>query len=356
LAELLPCGLTGVIPCLCRYTPIGRPHERDVRSTVPLVQTPDSTDYKLPLNCPSRPWDAINPQLGVHFLMNVGVIAKRLLPGFESRLLVRRMLNLPRDTYERVTGRRDPLIPPHGLWFVGGEENYQAVNEEFLDYFVKFGGLQPHHRVLDVGCGIGVMASRLTKFLSPKGAYFGFDIVPIGINWARRHISSRFPNFSFAHVDLFNKHYNPNGKLSADRFDFPYVDNSFDFVFLKSVFTHLLPGSIGHYLNEISRVLKPSGRCLLTVFLLNDESDRLIRDGESSIPLLHQLDGCRVLDPEFPETAVGISEVDLMQLCGKVGLQLLPPVHYGSWCGRKSAMSYQDILVLIPAKRKEDQC
>lgn len=281
--------------------------------------------------------------------MNFGIIAKRLLPGFESRLLVRRVLNLPRDTYDRITGRRDPLIPPHGLWFVGGEENYQAVNEEFLGYFIKIGGLQPHHHVLDVGCGIGVMASRLTKFLSPDGAYFGFDIVPMGIKWARQHIGSRFPNFSFAHVDLFNTHYNPKGKLSADRFEFPYASHSFDFVFLKSVFTHLLPRSIEHYLSQISRVLKPSGRCLLTVFLLNDESTRLIQLGDSSIPLLHQLDGCRVVDPQFPETAVGIPETKLLELCSRRSLNLVPPIHYGSWCGRNPAMSYQDILVLSPA-------
>jgi SAM-dependent methyltransferase len=280
--------------------------------------------------------------------MKVSLIAKRLLPGFQSRLLVRRVLNLPRDTYDRVTHKRDPLIPPHGLWFVGGEEDYAAVNEEFLRYFIDLGGLHPDHRVLDVGCGIGVVASRLTKFISPKGAYFGFDIVPIGISWASRHISSQFPNFRFAHVDLFNRHYNPKGKLSADAFQFPYSNSTFDFVFLKSVFTHLLPLAIRHYLGEIRRVLKPSGRCLLTIFLLNDESLDLVHRGQSSIPLLHELDGCRVLDPQFPETAVGIPESDFTTLCNSTGLNLLPPIHYGSWCGRKSYMSYQDILLLTP--------
>lgn len=281
--------------------------------------------------------------------MKVSVAAKRLLPGFQSRLLVRRILNLPRDTYDRITHKRDPLIPPHGLWFVGGENDYETVNEEFLRYFIDLGGLKPEHRLLDVGCGIGVMASRLTKFLSPTGAYFGFDIVPIGISWATRHISLRFPNFSFAHVDLFNKHYNPKGTLSADTFQFPYPDKTFDFVFLKSVFTHLMPLSIRHYLGEIYRVLKPSGRCLVTIFLLNDESLDLIHRGQGSIPLLHEMDGCRVLDPQFPETAVGIPEANFSASCDSAGLNLLQPIHYGSWCGRESYMSYQDILVLSSA-------
>jgi ubiquinone/menaquinone biosynthesis C-methylase UbiE len=41
--------------------------------------------------------------------------------------------------------------------------------------------LRSHHRVLDIGCGIGVMASSLTSFLEPQGSYAGFDIVPVGI-------------------------------------------------------------------------------------------------------------------------------------------------------------------------------
>ena len=281
--------------------------------------------------------------------MNLSIFAKRLLPGFESRLLARRVLNLPRDTYERVTHRRDPLIAPHGLWFVGGEEDYQVVNEEFLRYFTELGGLKPWHRVLDVGCGIGVMAARLTKFLTPQGAYLGFDIVRVGVTWAQKNISPRFPNFSFAHVDLFNKHYNPKGTLSPNTFRFPYEDSSFDFVFLKSVFTHLLSEPARHYLSEIRRVLKPTGCCLVTAFLLNEESLDLIRRGQSSIPLLHEMDGCRVLDRRFPETAVGIRESNFSHWYERSDLVLLPPVHYGSWCGRQSYMSYQDVLLLCPA-------
>ena len=281
--------------------------------------------------------------------MTLEALAKRLLPGFQSRLLARRILNFPRDTYEKITRKRDPLIPPHGLWFVGGEENYQAVNEEFMRYFLAFGGLEPDHIVLDVGCGIGVMASRLTKFLNDQGSYLGLDIVNTGIRWAQNNISSRFPNFTFRHVDVFNKHYNPKGRLRPTEFSFPCQDASFDFVFLKSVFTHLLPDSIQHYLTEIRRVLKPSGRCLLTIFLLNDESLDLITRGESSVPFVQQLGDCRVLDPRYPETAVGIREADFSEWINRAQFRQLPPTHYGSWCGRTRYLSYQDIVVLIPS-------
>jgi ubiquinone/menaquinone biosynthesis C-methylase UbiE len=280
--------------------------------------------------------------------MNVRGLAKRLLPGFNSRLALRRAINLPRDAFESLTGRREPLIAPHGLWFVGGESDYRQVNREYLGYFVDLGGLQPHHRVLDVGCGIGVMASSLTSFLSPRGSYAGFDIVRVGINWAQKNIASRFPNFAFAHSDIFNQHYNPKGKLSSSSFRFPYEDASFDFVFLKSVFTHLLPDSIQNYLLEIRRVMKPSGSCLATLFLMNGESTELIRAGKSSLNLAPYSAGCYVADQKFPETAVAIPESSLLGWCGSAGLIPQMPIRYGSWCGRQRYMSYQDIVLLKP--------
>ena len=286
--------------------------------------------------------------LGSASLMNIRSLAKRLLPGFNSRLAVRRAINLPRDTFEGLTGRRDPLIPPHGLWFVGGESDYKQVNQEYLGYFAGLGGLRPNHRVLDVGCGIGIMASALTGVLDHEGSYAGFDIVRVGITWAQKNIASRFPNFSFVHADIFNKHYNPKGKLLSSSFRFPYEDGSFDFVFLKSVFTHLLPGSIQNYLQEIRRVMKPSGVCLATLFLMNAESQELINQGRSSLKLVSYSDDCFVADPMFPETAVGIAEPAFLQWCERSGLGVKPPIHYGSWCGREKFMSYQDIVLLSP--------
>jgi SAM-dependent methyltransferase len=280
--------------------------------------------------------------------MKIRSLAKRLLPGFNSRLAVRRVINLPWDTFEGVTGRRDPLVPPHGLWFVGGESDYKRVNQEFLGYFVNLAGLRPDHRVLDVGCGIGVMASSLTSFLDPQGSYAGFDIVRVGIAWAQKNIASRFPNFSFIHADIFNKHYNPKGRLSSSSFRFPFEDASFDFVFLKSVFTHLLPDSIQNYLQEIRRVMKPSGTCLATIFLMNPESQELIRRGRSSLNLVPYSDDCCVVDARFPETAVGISQSAFLRWCEQSRLNAKPPIHYGSWCGRESHMSYQDIILLAP--------
>jgi SAM-dependent methyltransferase len=279
--------------------------------------------------------------------VRLGIALKRLLPDFESRLLLRRAINLPRDTFELLARRRDPLIPPRGLWFVGGENDYMAINEEFLGYFVNLGKLQPNHRVLDVGCGIGVVASRLTKFLTAQGSYEGFDIVRVGIDWASKNITKLYPNFHFTHTDVFNKHYNPKGTLHPESFPFPYQSCSFDFVFLKSVFTHMRPESVQHYLREVMRVLKPDGYCLITVFLLNEESNDLIQSRQSSLPISYKCGEYSVVDPEFPETTIGFPECSFLQWVQEAGLRFEPPTRYGSWCGRRQEfLSYQDICIL----------
>jgi SAM-dependent methyltransferase len=238
------------------------------------------------------------------------------------------------------------MIPPHGLWFIGGERKYQEVNEEFMRYFVELGGLRPDHRVLDIGCGLGVMGARLTRFLAPSGSYRGMDIVRTGIHWGEKNITTRFPNFRFLHADVFNKHYNPRGRLSPAEFRFPFADAEFDFVFLKSVFTHLLPDTIAHYLREIHRVLKPGGTCLATLFLLNDASTELIKNGRATVPLPDQFAGCRVSDARFPETAVAVPEQDFLKRCADSAMSLKGPIYYGSWCGRPEYLSFQDIVVL----------
>ena len=141
----------------------------------------------------------------------------------------------------------------------------------------------------------------MTSSLDSTGRYEGFDIVEEGIAWCSEHISPRYPNFNFVHADIYNARYNPDGRIQSADFVFPYEDESFDFVLATSVFTHMLPGDVEHYLMEIVRVLRPAGRTLITFLLLNDESLRLTEADRSMLAFPYDRGSYGSLERIFPK-------------------------------------------------------
>jgi SAM-dependent methyltransferase len=212
-----------------------------------------------------------------------------------------------------------------------------------MGHVITLTQLRPEDRVLDVGCGSGRMAVPLTEYLT-TGSYEGFDITADTVKWCQKKITPAFPNFRFRLVDVYNKTFNPNGSLRGSEFRFPCLEASFDVVFLASVFTHMLPADVDHYLAEIRRVLKPGGRCLATFFILTPESRELIREKPGPLTFRHDRDGCWINRRDFPEMAVAYSERAVREAFTKHGFAL-DPVHWGSWCGRKDFLSYQEIVV-----------
>jgi SAM-dependent methyltransferase len=254
------------------------------------------------------------------------------------------------DLRDRVSGRGAARVPPRRLEHVG-HSDFVATGDEFARHFVTLGGLRPSDRVLDVGCGIGRMARPLTTLLGPDGTYDGFDIDAGGVAWCREHYAAH-PRFRFQAVDVANPRYNPGGALPAHAFRFPYDDGSFDFVLLTSVFTHLLPGDVNHYLGEIARVLVPGGRLFATFFLLDDEARELVTCGRSSLPfrLDARGDGLppgdedhAVVDPDVLEEAVAFDGAWVGAALDRHGLRETGR-HPGSWSGRTTFTSYQDIV------------
>ncbi|MDX6726740.1 MAG: hypothetical protein QOK49_1545 [Baekduia sp.] len=247
------------------------------------------------------------------------------------------------DLKDRVGGHADRLVPPRRLDFVG-HSDFAGTGDEFLGHFRVLGGLEPGERVLDIGCGIGRMARPLAGFLSPQGAYDGFDINRDGVAWCQARYA-RHTNFTFTLADLYNKRYNPAGTQAADRFDFPYPDASFTFALATSVFTHLLEGEADRYLAEAARVLAPRGRLLSTWFLLDPASRAAIAAGTAGLPFLDADQPVAVVSDEVPEEAIAFDRGWLAEAAERHGLRLRA-VHPGTWRGDEDGTSFQDIVVL----------
>lgn len=243
-------------------------------------------------------------------------------------------------------------LPPWWLRDVGGTD-FKRTGQEFLQYFIQLGGLQPDEDVLEIGCGSGRMALALTGYLNQSGSYVGMDITGESIRWCQKHLTRRYPNFRFFHIDLYNRRYNPGGTYQAAEYTFPFSAYSFDFIFLTSVFTHLLPAETSHYLAEIARLLKPNGRGLVTFFLLNSTQQRLAEQGWNKINFRYGAGSYRLRDEHVPESAVAYEETFLKQLLEQSALTLSTDIQYGTWSGRVDGLSYQDI-VLIRTKRFSD--
>lgn len=240
-------------------------------------------------------------------------------------------------------------LPPWWLRDVGGAD-FEAVGQEFVALFKELADLQPDEQVLDVGCGSGRIALPLTDYLNSEGSYVGMDIVKDSILWCQHHISARYPNFQFLHADLYNKRYNPEARQRDEAYQFPFEPNSFDFVFLTSVFTHMLPQGVENYLHQLARVLRPAGRGLVTFFLLNETQQTLAAQGLNEIDFKYGSGTYRMRSDAVPESAIAYEESFLRQLLHACGLEIIPPIHYGTWSGRTDGLSYQDIVLVRPRR------
>lgn len=256
------------------------------------------------------------------------------------RYSVRRIIYLPQDLF----AKRDSLVPPKGLIFIGSGD-YLKIGEHFFGHFKKYCNITPDSSILDIGCGIGRMAVPFTAYLSPKGRYEGFDIVKIGIDWCIKNISSRFPNFSFKLIPLKNDLYRLDTDEKAAELQFPYENDSFDLVFLTSVFTHMLPIDIENYISEIQRVLKKDKQCFATFFIIDEENETASNKiGSKNFP--HNFGHYHLMDKSVKEANVAFKKSYIEALLKKNNLEL---THFikGNWSGIQNTElnEHQDIVI-----------
>ncbi|WP_103982228.1 class I SAM-dependent methyltransferase [Parabacteroides chinchillae] len=261
------------------------------------------------------------------------------------RLTARRIYYYPVDLCDTILRKREDMIPPKGMVFIGSGD-FKKQGLHLMDLLIKYARLKPDGQVLDIGCGIGRLAVPLTGYLNKKGSYEGFDIVKKGIDWCNKHISSRFPNFRFLHIDLKNDLYNLQTDNEAKHFVFPYRDKLFDCIVLTSVFTHMIPEDVDNYLGQIARVMKPEGKCLVTFFLLNPAIEKQMQEGKAKFDFCHRHKGYSLMDKKVKEANIAFDESYLSAMLDKNGLKA-EAIHYGGWSGvEPNPLDFQDVIIL----------
>ncbi len=241
------------------------------------------------------------------------------------------------------------LVPPAPLLIDGtaSAEQFIASGEAFLgNFLIPRAGLQRSDVFLDVGCGNGSVARALTAYLQPPGRYEGLDVHADTVKWLQDHYAG-WPAFRFTHANVFNKMYNPGGTVLAAEYRLPYADATFTQALLKSVFTHMHPRDVRHYLQELGRVIRPGGRAFITYFLLNGESRRCIAEGVDVLKIRVEYEGdpmFLVVDLEVPEHGTAHDEERIRSYTAEAGFSV-SEIIFGNWCGRPAA-GLQDAMVL----------
>ncbi|MFP5270919.1 class I SAM-dependent methyltransferase [Coleofasciculus sp.] len=276
------------------------------------------------------------------------------------------MINLRKFTVKNLTyllpfkqasvAYEPELIPPLNLMHQEGIdvlEEWFRWAEEWSMLLRVYGGITRNSNILEIGCGLGRIAFPLRYILSSDGSYDGFDICQNKIKFLEKTFHKAYPNFCFIWADINNTFYNPKGEVGANRYRFPYPDNSFDIVYAASVFTHLLPEAAANYFQESARVLKPEGRCLFSFFLSDNYrpgQPRPLGFARPEFNFDHQYghygDNFAIANPDNPEQMTAYRLRLIESFAKQAGLELAQAPVLGLWSGSTSTwVSPQDLLI-----------
>ena len=249
------------------------------------------------------------------------------------------------------------LLPPIELMREEGIdvlEEWFRWAEEWSMLLRIYGRITRNSSVLEIGCGLGRIAFPLRYLLSSEGTYDGFEICENKVRFLDQTFHQAHPNFRFIWANIHNTYYNPNGKILAADYRFPYPYNSFDIVFAASVFTHMLPEAAAHYFIEAAHALKPGGRCVFSFFLLDNYRPGQPRPLGFARPIFNfdhpygdYGDDFATVVPENPEQMTAYSLRLIERFADQAGLELDQPPVPGLWSGSSQTWAgAQDLVVL----------
>ncbi|WP_242155191.1 class I SAM-dependent methyltransferase [Aestuariivivens sediminis] len=214
------------------------------------------------------------------------------------------------------------------------------------------------NKILDIGCGSGLLSMAAQNFIEGDGFYLGIDINRKEIDFCKNYYTH--PNFIFKHIDANNALYANNQLKTNVKWDIN--NNSIDLITALSVWTHLNENDALFYFKEIKRVLKKNGKAIITFFYLDDlyrKSLSVRKNIKGKYHSTSQLEWIfdksayeskewfypSILD--VPEKAIGVTEGGIAMLLKESGLKLIE-YYPGNWKEIPSVF-FQDIIIIQKA-------
>lgn len=236
------------------------------------------------------------------------------------------------DGLDVVLRRSDPYIPPRRLRYVG-EGDYTEVGETWLGLLRSLALVRPDERVLEIGCGAGVLTRPLERHLGPGARYVGYDDDAGAIEWCTTAYRDR-PDFSFELT----------ADLSAPDLVLPFQDETFDVVVMHDELPHLPPEAVAARLREARRVMIGEGRLFATAYLLDADARTALADGTAAIAF-HADDGAPAAEGEHGGARTfAVDEEWLLDRVAEAGFKTVG-IRHGSWTPRQDTKAFPDILV-----------
>jgi SAM-dependent methyltransferase len=209
-------------------------------------------------------------------------------------------------------------------------------------------------KILDIGCGTGLLGISSEPFISDGGTYTGIDVMKADVEFCRSHFTGK--NFQFIHFDVANPTYAE--KQSDELKPWAIDSDSQDLVTALSVWTHLSEKDAIFYFNEVQRVLKKGGKAIITFFLLNDEYEASLSKRSDELGRFHNTgqkgwifnisaydskNWFTVPAAKHPEDAIGVRDAGLDLLLKTSGLKMIQ-YYPGNW-KEIPGVFFQDVLI-----------
>jgi SAM-dependent methyltransferase len=210
-------------------------------------------------------------------------------------------------------------------------------------------------KILDIGCGTGLLGIASEPFVGEGGSYTGIDVMKEDVDFCRSQYTA--PNYSFIHFDLANPSY--AAAQSTELKPWPIPPASQDMVTALSVWTHLSEKDATFYFNEIARVLHKGGKAMITFFILDEDYESSLARRSKTTGRYHNTNQADWVFnksaygsknwfttgfAQHPEDAIGITRAGFDMLLASSGLGFVR--HYpGNW-KENPGLFFQDVLIV----------